>query len=280
MSRLLSADFAKLWKNIFFRLCMIGMFLFGIYMKVMDYVSSTQYGFTASLSSMLTIYIFVLVFMIPAFVSLFVGTEYSDGTIRNKLIIGHTRLSIYLSNLITGVAAALIFTAAYLIAGLAVGIPLCGVTGVNYRELVTLLLLSIVTMTATVSLSTLVGMLCQNRAVTAVANILAILFLLVMSIYISARLNEPEYYQSVTALADDGTITEIAEEKNPSYLRGTERKVYEFLDEFIPTSQAVSITRGSVNDYSAVARMAGYSAVIIIVSTAVGIFVFRKKDLK
>ena len=148
---------------------------------------------------MLTIYIFVLVFMIPAFVSLFVGTEYSDGTIRNKLIIGHTRLSIYLSNLITGVAAALIFTAAYLIAGLAVGIPLCGVTGVNYRELVTLLLLSIVTMTATVSLSTLVGMLCQSRAVTAVANILAVLFLLVMSIYISARLNEPEYYQSVTA---------------------------------------------------------------------------------
>ena len=64
-----------------------------------------------------------------------------------------------------------------------------------------------------------------------------------MSIYISARLNEPEYYQSVTALADDGTITEIADEKNPSYLRGTERKVYEFLDEFIPTSQAVSITR-------------------------------------
>ncbi len=280
MSRLLSADLARLRKSIFFKLCVIGMFLFGIYMKVMDYVSCTQYGFTVSLFSMLTIYMFVLVFMIPAFVSLFVGAEYSDGTIRNKLIIGHTRLSIYLSNLITGVAAALIFTAAYLIAGLAVGIPLCGVSEANYRELVSLFLLSIVTMTAIASLSTLIGMLCQSRAVTAVVNILAVLFLLVMSIYVSARLNEPEYYQSITTMTDDGSIQDVAEEKNPTYLRGTERKVYEFFNEFIPTSQAVAITQGSVSDYSSVARMAGYSAGIAVVSTAVGIFVFRRKDIK
>ena len=279
MSRLLSADFAKLWKNIFFRLCMIGMFLFGIYMKVMDYVSSTHYGFTASLSSMLTIYIFVLVFMIPAFVSLFVGTEYSDGTIRNKLIIGHTRLSIYLSNLITGVAAALIFTAAYLIASC------CGDSSVRRHRCK---LQGTCHTAAPKHCDHDRHRISEHSGRNALpepgghccGQLLAILFLLVMSIYISARLNEPEYYQSVTALADDGTITEIAEEKNPSYLRGTERKVYEFLDEFIPTSQAVSITRGSVNDYSAVARMAGYSAGIIIVSTAVGIFVFRKKDLK
>lgn len=280
MSRLLSADFARLRENTFFKLCVIGMFLLGIYMKAMDYVSSTQYGFSVSLSSMLTIYMFALIFILPAFISLFVGTEYSNGTIRNKLIIGHTRLSIYLSNLITGVAASLIFTAAYLIAAFAVGIPLCGVTGVDYRELVSLFLLSTVTMTATVSLSTLVGMFCQNRAVTAVVNLLSILFLLVISIYISARLNEPEYYQSATVIADDGTLQNTTVEKNPAYLRKTERKIYQFLDEFIPTSQAVAITRGTVDDYSSVARMAGFSAGITVVSTAVGIFVFQRKDIK
>ncbi len=280
MSRLLSADFAKLWKNIFFRLCMIGMFLFGIYMKVMSYISAVQYGFTVSLADMATVYMLVLIFMIPTFVSLFIGTEYSDGTIRNKLVIGHTRMSIYFSNLITCLAASLLFALSYLAAVFAVGLPLCGISDVDFKELAVLILLSIVTAAATVSISTLAGMLCQSKAATAVTNILVVLFLMVMSIYISARLNEPEYYPAVTVLTDEGEVTAAEPEPNPTYLRGTERQVYEFLNEFIPTSQTVTITQGNVEDYSIPARMAGYSAGIAVVSTAVGIFLFRKRDLK
>ena len=44
MSRLLSADFAKLRKNKFFWICMAGMFLFGVFMAIMDYISTLQYG--------------------------------------------------------------------------------------------------------------------------------------------------------------------------------------------------------------------------------------------
>ena len=74
---------------------MAGMFLFGVFMAIMDYISTLQYGdYEAQITNVLFIYPLVVAILIPAFVSLFVGTEYSDGTIRNKMIIGHTRLSI------------------------------------------------------------------------------------------------------------------------------------------------------------------------------------------
>ena len=38
--------------------------------------------------------------MLAAFVPLFLGADYSDGTIRNKLIAGHRRSGIYLSDLL------------------------------------------------------------------------------------------------------------------------------------------------------------------------------------
>lgn len=46
------------------------------------------------------------------FPSVFIGTEQSHKAIRSKLIIGHKRISVYLSELITAVTGSLIFNAA------------------------------------------------------------------------------------------------------------------------------------------------------------------------
>ena len=232
MSRLLSADFAKLKKSRFFWLCIIGMAVFGLYMKIMEYISTQQYfSRSPALHSMLSIYAMVIGFLTAAFVSLFVGTEYSDGTIRNKLIIGHSRAAIYFSNLITCSAAGLFMCLAYLLPAAAAGIPLCGMETADFRYIVSMFLCSFIMTLAFTSLCTLVGMLCQNKAVTAVVTILSVCLLFVASIYISARLNEPETYQEVTALAGDGSVTSTRDVPNPGYLRGTQRKIYEFLDE-------------------------------------------------
>ncbi len=39
-------------------------------------------------------------FVMAVFSGFYVGTEYSDGTIRNKLSVGHSRKNIYLANMI------------------------------------------------------------------------------------------------------------------------------------------------------------------------------------
>lgn len=279
MSRLLCADFAKLKKNRFFWLCIIGMVGFGLFMKIMEYITMQQYADEAPpLDSMLSVYSMVIGFLTAAFVSLFVGTEYSDGTIRNKIIIGHSRAAIYFSNLITCSAAGFFMCFAYLLPALAAGIPLCGIKTADFRYLAGMILCSFIMTLAFTSLCTLVGMLCQNKAMTAVITILSVCLLFVASVYISAKLNEPETYPEISAFADDGSVIDDRDVPNPGYVRGTQRQIYEFLDEFLPTGQSVILTRGDKD--ASFLLMSAYSAGITAVAAGIGIFIFRKRDIK
>lgn len=279
MSRLLCADFAKLKKNRFFWLCIIGMVGFGLFMKIMEYITMQQYADEAPpLDSMLSVYSMVIGFLTAAFVSLFVGTEYSDGTIRNKIIIGHSRAAIYFSNLITCSAAGFFMCLAYLLPALAAGIPLCGIKTADFRYLAGMILCSFIMTLAFTSLCTLVGMLCQNKAMTAVITILSVCLLFAASVYISAKLNEPETYPEISAFADDGSVIDDRDVPNPGYVRGTQRQIYEFLDEFLPTGQSVILTRGDKD--ASFLLMSAYSAGITAVAAGMGIFIFRKRDIK
>lgn len=279
MSRLLCADFAKLKKNRFFWLCIIGMVGFGLFMKIMEYITMQQYADEAPpLDSMLSVYSMVIGFLTAAFVSLFVGTEYSDGTIRNKIIIGHSRAAIYFSNLITCSAAGFFMCLAYLLPALAAGIPLCGIKTADFRYLAGMILCSFIMTLAFTSLCTLVGMLCQNKAMTAVITILSVCLLFAASVYISAKLNEPETYPAISAFADDGSVIDARDVPNPGYVRGTQRQIYEFLDEFLPTGQSVILTRGGKG--ASFLLMSAYSAGITAVAAGIGTFIFRKRDIK
>ena len=110
-------------------------------------------------------------------------------------------------------------------------------------------------------------------------NILAACFLLVISLYILNKLSEPEVYPSYSVMTDSGEVEVMENEPNPDYLRGTEREVYQFLNDFLPTGQAINITqRGAFSQSPGL--LAAYSASIIIVSTGIGVFAFKRKDVK
>ena len=55
------------------------------------------------LDAIFFVYAMLIGLVLSVFLPLFFGSEYSDGTIRNKLAAGHPRLSVYLANLITAV---------------------------------------------------------------------------------------------------------------------------------------------------------------------------------
>jgi hypothetical protein len=69
-------------------------------------------------------------------------------------------------------------------------------------------------------------------------------------------------------------------EINPRYLTGTKRKVYGFLNEFMPVSQMYQIIEYENGDTLNLDRMVSYDFCIIIILTGVGLVVFKKKDLK
>ena len=284
MSRLLYADFVKLRKSRFFWISVIVMALWGIFMKVMEYIATVSYGYEPpALSSMLFAFALFAGILQAAQTSIFFGTEYSDGTIRNKLIIGHTRAAIYLSNLTVCSVAGIAMCTAYLAGALAAGIPLCGLDGVSLKGIVILILCTFLMSLALTSLFTLIVMLCQNKALSAVATLLGVCFFIVVSIYVTAKLSQPETIPQVTyTLGDAGQAVAVSDEStpdipNPAYPRGMERRVYQFLESFLPTGVGASLSQGTL---ASPGLSCLYQGIITVAATGIGISAFRKRDIK
>ena len=89
MTRLLGANFACMKKSRNFHSCMAFMASCGLFMAGMSYYMLCKSGHGIPLENMCFGYANLMGFAAAVFISLFLGTEYSDGTIRNKLTVGH-----------------------------------------------------------------------------------------------------------------------------------------------------------------------------------------------
>lgn len=106
----------------------------------------------------------------------FLGAEYSQGAIRNKLIIGHNRLDIYLADLTAAVTGSLIFNAATMLPWLFIGKR--AVIGCSSEEFAARIVTSFCAVAACSSIFTLLIMtIARPRAGTAAALIAAIFLL-------------------------------------------------------------------------------------------------------
>lgn len=129
MRSLMSANFYRIWKNKIFLIELFMMILMGATESVVGAIQHRihlSFGTLVCVDSILFGYALFAGFFTSIFCSLFIGTEYSDGTLRNKIISGHTRESIYFSNLFTSVVAILILCIVYLVVVVAVGVPFMG----------------------------------------------------------------------------------------------------------------------------------------------------------
>lgn len=276
MSRLLSANFARLAKSKLFWLGMAFMLAIGIFITVNCYAEQVKYDFHTSLDSIFFGYSIIIGIICAVFCSLFIGTEYSDGTIRNKIIIGHTRNTIYMSNLLVCAFAGLAMTLIYIIAMLALGIPFFGFFTTDIKTILLYLVASFAAIVAFTSIFTTISMLNQNKAVVAVICLIGFIILLFMASYLNARLSAPEFYENYV-ITSGGSPMVVETVENPDYLRGTARAVCQFLYDFLPSGQALQISNF---DAPNLWQMPIYSLIIIIVTTAVGLIGFKRKNLK
>lgn len=273
MNKLLTANFARLKKDKVFWISMAFMFAAGVFSIVMKLFNDP----TATADQLLFIFPVLIGIVSAAFCSLYIGTEYSDGTIRNKLIVGHARDSVYLSNFITCSAAGIAMCLSYIVAVAILGFPLLGFSEMSIGAAAALTLVSFMMVVACTALFTLLCMLNQNKATAAVVCILIIVALLVLATMINARLEAPQYYSNYIFSNSGGSTTTAGQEVNPQYLSGMNREIYQFFLDFLPTGQAIEISSHSTPHLW---LMSLYSLLITLVSTACGLLCFRKKDLK
>jgi len=193
MSKLLYAGFARLRHDTCFWTILLVIAAIGGILPVSSYRNMQRFpDYVIPLENSFTSYIPLIVIFSAAFCSLFIGTEYSDGTIRNKIIIGHRRTDVYLSNLIICFAAECVICLAFIAANLCVGIPLLGFFQCGLGIILGYTGCAFALCAAVTAIYTLITMLSQNKAVAAVICTLGIVLMIFAGAYIFDYDVEPE----------------------------------------------------------------------------------------
>ncbi|MCI9276648.1 ABC transporter permease [bacterium D16-50] len=276
MKKLISAGLARLKKDKIFWICLIALLLYTLISMLNSCRQAllpemSEYAYTLDryyYSYSLHIGLFCAVF-----ISLHINTEYRDGTMRNKIITGHGRLEIYLSNLIVSLTAILSMLLVCLAGGLA-GIPFIG-PWQSFQKLAVYLLISLLYVAAYTAIFTLVSMLFTHKALSQILTILLFLGLLLLAGNLYTALQEPEMISNITITMEEG-MKMADPTPNPKYVSGDLRNVYQFLVDFLPTGQCLQMYSSEI---AHPLRMMLSSLSIFIGTTAIGIVFFRRKDL-
>lgn len=196
-----------------------------------------------------------------ALAGIFIGDDFDDGVIRNKIIAGRTRASIYLSNLLTCQAAGITVYLLTTTVALGVGINWFEVN-VTAAQIVFFTALGTLTCLAYCSIYSMISTLTGNKS-HAIAICMALsFFLLFLCLHTNETLVQKEIVDGVS---------------NPHYVQGVKRIVYELLHDINPTGQVAQL---SAMSFLNPARFILVDVVLIPVTTAVGIWRFHKKDIK
>ena len=279
MTNLLAPNLKRLLKNSAFRITAAVVAVVGLFEIFMMYRDSIIEMDTPYLDGGLFSFAALGVFALAAVVPLFVGSEYSDGTIRNKVVVGHHRASVYLSLLLTSLFAEtlliLVWTAAYLILG-AILMEHANPLWV-YLCLYLAMFLELAVFSA---IFTLLTMTLGNKAGSAVVCILFALLLVMQGIVVKSMLEEPEFYGPEIIISDDGEVSYGGEmEPNPNYIPegSPKRAFYNFLMDFTPGGQALQVSAYAADNLS---KICLYDIGWLVVLTGAGVLIFRRKDLK
>ena len=276
MNKLLSAGFARLWKNRVFWLEIIVMLLFFTAIMISNYQSVRDYGINYSLDGFFPGSFMIIGFFTAAFAAMFLGTEYSDGTIRNKLIMGHSRAAIYLSALVICFVSTILVCLSSMILIGAMGIPMFGLLTKPLINTLALIGTGIFIVAAYSAIFTMIAMLITSKPVTVIACVFVCMAMYFGSMTIGMKLEEPEIYPGYAWIENGETVSSLPH-PNPNYLQGTKREIYEFIYDFLPAGQGFQLAKENT---VLKARFPLFSLFITSSTTVGGILIFRRKDIK
>lgn len=276
MYRLLNAGFARIKKDKVFIGIIIITSAIAIYMLYSNYMDMKKYNAVIETSTLLSNYLPMIGISMAIFTGLFVGVEYSDGTIRNKIIAGHTKTNIYLSNFIFSLVTGIIFQVVWTIIVLSVGIPIFGMPVIDLRTQWIIFISLIMIIASYATIFNFVSILSANKTISAVTCIL--LFFIMMGVILTAIniLQTSEYIQEAKVDSETGEMS-FETVPNIKYPSESKKKVCQTITDIIPTGQAFEIGAGlDTNVYI----LPLYSLAVTIIFNGIGIYVFNKKDLK
>lgn len=239
MSRLLSANFARLFRSVWFWAC--GLLMLGYSLWQAADMLSWAYSMWSEwsgdfITSRAGDFAVPVVIVLPVLSAMFLGAEYHYNTVRNKIIAGYSRWQVYLANLITVTAAGLIYAGVHVLVLVASGFFIRRHVW-DMGALTMRLLYCLPFILAVSALSTLLAMLIRLRALPVLAILLSVALL-----WLPQRLHT-ELSSSPELVVTDGvemvvTVDDKGEAREQIYLKDGREITWDDLDR-VPNPQYV-----------------------------------------
>lgn len=274
MIKLLNAGFERLRKNKIFWILSIFSIVFALFMIYTQYSDMKKYNEVIEVEQMLLNYSTIIGIVIAIFTSIFLGVEYSDGAIRNKISIGHKRANIYLSNLIIVMTTSLFSYILFMIVVAVIAIPLFGGFTMQISSFFKLIGCIAMTILSYSSIFTFIAMAISNKTITAIVSIMLVFFMMTVALTCFYILETQEFVQAGTLVDGEMKFEEVP---NPRYPSEEKKKVCQTLLDIIPAGQMFQLAGRTVPDLKVLPL---YSLGEFTVFTGVGILLFNKKELK
>ena len=179
-------------------------------------------------------------------------------TIRNKLIAGHTRVSVFLSNLMSSIIVAV---SMYLVSVVVscIGILLLDKMELPIDKLLLQMACAVVSVSVIAVFICTVTMVIGNRVVSAIVSMLSV---------IGMQLIPPVLWANVDYYTEYGL------------LETARAKIDVFLYNWLPTCQIYRFTSEITDIPKNIQWFPLYSAILILAIGTIGIIIFKKKNLK
>lgn len=256
--RLLRADFYHLFRSKWLWLSTLAMLGLSFGFVSMQY-SGMDYVVTFDRVVFLPLSFYGVI--AAAMISLFVGEDFSDGCIRNKIVAGRSRSSVFLSHLIVCCFSCVLIYLIMLAVTISLGLALFE-NDVTTTQLLRFVALGVLTCLVYACIYCALTVLIGNRTNGVVICMMVSFALLFAALHTNQVVVQQPIKNGVP---------------NPHYVSGVTRYVYEWLHDLNPTGQAAQL---SSMDCQSPLRWMVSNVMWFILSIGIGGTVFAKKNIR
>ena len=292
MIKLLRGDYVRLWKSTVFRLFLAATFICTMYSITLfdTSVKSPDFLFVMDMPASVIAAICI---------AALIGIDYHNGTIRNKLSVGHSRVSVYFSNLIVSSTAAILLYIERILIVLAAAVPIHGELSQPISENLLMIGANMMCILAFSAIYVLIAALNTNMTAGSVIALLTAFGMYFAAVWTYNKQQCTEYMWS-QARMDDKIVSFIV--KNPSYVELPMRTGLLLLYDVLPNGQMAQLTEAAKkntqwsranydsfnNDFdlyyfenqTSAYELIQLSFAVMLACTTCGVFLFCQKDLK
>ena len=258
MAKILRADCYRMYAKKWLWLCTLAMMALSAVFCIMQH---TAMDYEVSLDRVVFLPMSFYGVMAAALIGIFVGDDFSDGVIRNKIVSGITKRSIYFSTLLTCCSGGIVVYLMTIAVSLGIGVHWFQIN-VTAGEIAYYAALGFLTCLTYCSVYSMLAMLIQNKTHAIAVCMILSFGMLFLSLHTNSILVQTEYESGVL---------------NPHFVNGLKKAAYEFLHDLNPTGQAVQL---SMMQCLNTVRYVLVDVGLIVLTSALGSFAFRRKDIK